>query len=413
MRVVFIGKAGVGKTTIFSRFTGRKIHPRPSNVKRVTSDWQTLPVKEDEKVFYTTDTVGVEDAEELEEFYEIIKTADLVGIVIDVSDFTDADVKLLGKARKKGLNFFIIANKIDEAKEPPFDFYKFSPHVFFISALHKLGFKKLKDFLFSMAQKALPESKPVRVVVCGSPNAGKSTFLNAIFGKKRFRVSEIPGTTNEIVEEFLKTQKGVISFLDTAGFFRRFKRDDLKLYNFRFLRDALQKSDIAIFVVDASTPLKISDFKIANFIKNKPTILVFNKIDILDKREMQNLRKNASHLFGDLPDPEIFFVSALKNRGIKKVIDEIFKLKERKEMPLENLNRFVRRTIQETGLPLFLLNVKQIFDRDAGGPSILIRYRRKKGIFNFQKKKAFVRTLRQKYFLKGVPIKIKWQEARR
>jgi len=58
MRVVFIGKAGVGKTTIFSRFTGRKIHPRPSNVKRVTSDWQTLPVKEDEKVFYTTDTVG-------------------------------------------------------------------------------------------------------------------------------------------------------------------------------------------------------------------------------------------------------------------------------------------------------------------------------------------------------------------
>lgn len=429
MKIVLFGKPGTGKTTLFSRLTKRKVYPRPRKVERVTSDYQTDFFSRDDRDFSVTDTVGFLGASGVPADSEIIKTADVVLVICDVNDFDSRDVKIINEVRRTGVPLGIVVNKVEsrvtEEKVP--DFYRFGLPVFGISALHKKGIDEMLEKLsvpsdssasenteaeFTLpddvgAECTLPDKRAdVSCIVVGAPNVGKSTFLNAVLKRERFRTSPEPGTTNEVVAEVLDTDRGSVCFFDTAGIFRRFRKSELRIYNMRLLQDCLKKSDIVCFMIDAADSISSKDLRIAALIKKKPCIMVFNKMDAVAPREKGRLRSISGLFFPYLPEPPEIFISALKKTGVNKVVREIFEIKERNSARLQNIDRTVKAVFKKSRMTLFVLLARQV---GFSPPEILIKYRRKKKLSDSDIR-YLSRQIRKKFSLRGIPLGIRWQK---
>ncbi|MFH1352664.1 MAG: GTPase [bacterium] len=408
MKIVLLGKPGTGKTTLFSRLTKRKIYPRPGNVERLTSDYQTDFFQWDGRVFYITDTVGFPWQAGVS-LGGIIKEADIILIVCAVNDFDNRDVEVIKKVRKMGVPAVIAVNKVEsrEEAEKVSDFYRFGLPVFGISALHKKGIDEMLEELPVPAKTSVKAGEnEVSCIVVGAPNVGKSTFLNAALHSRRFKTSPIPGTTNEVVTEVLNTPLGPVRFFDTAGIFRRFRKNELRIYNMHLLTDCLRKSDVVCFMVDAAAPVSSDDLRIAALIKEKPCILVFNKIDAVPAREKSCLRRVAAGIFPYLPDPPEFFISALEGRGVGGVLAEIFEIRKRNSTELRNIDRLVKNVFKKSGVNLFILLARQV---GFSPPRILIKYRKRTKLSDSDKR-YLSREIRKKFVLKGIPLNIKWRK---
>ncbi len=411
MRIIFIGKPGVGKTTLFSRLTKRQVYSRPKDTVSLTSDNQTGVFERDGVTYFIEDTVGLIDGKAVRTGAALLRSADVVFFLCDPRDFDTTDEEIINEARKFSRKLWVVANKTESeaAEEVAEELYRYGLPVFPISALHKKGIDDLFDEVEKLAVKeeALPDNENVSCLVVGAPNAGKSTFLNAVLGKRRFRTSSVPGTTNEIVGESCKTADGVIKFYDSAGIFRRYKREELRVYNMSLFKDALRAVDVVCFIIDASTQLMQKELRIAAMIKQKPCFLLFNKSDITPLAKRRMLMRHARKTFSYLPVPEIFMISAAKRKGIKKAVQEIFLLKKRAGVEFKGLDRRIKKIVEESRLHLFILMAKQVA---FSPPVIFIKYRSKRKPLTLADKRYLERMLRENYEIEGVPVKIKWQK---
>jgi len=411
MKIIFIGKPGAGKTTLFSRLTKRKTYSRPKDEASITSDYQTGVFERDGTTFFPVDTVGIVDARAVREGSALLKAADLVFVICDPMDFNAVDDEIIKEARKFSRKLWIVANKTEseEAEEAAEELYRYGIPVYSISALHKQGVDDLLDA--AREQLSLPaaphEDETVSCLVVGAPNAGKSTFLNAVLGESRFKTSPVPGTTNEIVGELFKTGGRVIKFYDSAGIFRRYRREELRVYNMSLFKDALRESDTVCFIIDASKQLTQKELRIAAMIKHKPCLLLFNKSDITPLSKRRMFMNHTRDTFAFLPAPEVFMLSAAKRKGINKAVREIFLLKDRAAINFQGLDRRVKKIVEESRLHLFILSAKQV---SFSPPAILIKYRSKRKELTSADKRYLERMLRENYEIKGVPVKIKWRK---
>jgi len=152
-------------------------------------------------------------------------------------------------------------------------------------------------------------------VIIGKPNVGKSSLLNALLMEKRAIVTDIPGTTRDVIEEYINIKGIPIKIIDTAGI-----RETKDLIERIGVERALEKVEIAeliLFVVDASKDLGEEDYKIIEKVKEKRTLVVLNKIDLglkLDEEKVKAL----------LPGKRIIKISALKDEGIERLRKEIY-----------------------------------------------------------------------------------------
>ncbi len=411
MRIIFIGKPGVGKTTFFSRLTKRKVYSRPADTVSLTSDNQTGVFKRDGITYFIEDTVGLIDGKAVRVGSALLKSADVVFCMCDPTDFNAVDEEIITEARKFSPLLWIVANKAesDKAEEAAEELYRYGLPVFSISALHKKGIDDLIDAAEELAVKEdAPEDKEdVSCLVVGAPNAGKSTLLNAVLGIRRFKTSSVPGTTNEIVGEICKTDDGVIKFYDSAGIFRRYKREELRLYNMSLFKDALRAADTVCFIIDASTQLMQKELRIAAMIKHKPCFLLFNKSDITPLSKRRMLMRHVRETFAFLPVPKVFMISATKRKGVGKAVKEIFLLKKRSAIEFKGLDRRIKKLVEDSRLHLFILMAKQIA---FSPPVIFIKYRSKRKPLTSADKRYLERMLRENYEIEGVPVKIKWQK---
>ncbi|MBU2527966.1 GTP-binding protein [bacterium] len=411
MKIIFIGKPGVGKTTLFSRLTKRQTYSRPKDEESITSDYQTGVFERDGVTFFPVDTVGLVDGRAVREGSSSLKDADLVFVICDPLDFNATDDEIINEARKFSRKLWIVANKSEseEAEEAAEELYRYGLPVYCISALHKKGVDDLLDEAEAQEVPAVdkPDKESVSCLVVGAPNAGKSTFLNAILGESRFKTSPIPGTTNEIVAETYSSEFGLIKFYDSAGIFRRYRREELRVYNMSLFKDALRETDTVCFIIDASKQLTQKELRIAALIKHKPCLLLFNKSDITPLSKRRMFMNHASETFSFLPAPGVFMVSAAKKKGIKKAVREIVLLKERAAINFQGLDRRIKKIVEESRLHLFILSAKQV---SFSPPAILIKYRSKRKPLTSADERYLERMIRENYELSGVPVKIKWQK---
>ena len=163
--------------------------------------------------------------------------------------------------------------------------------------------------------------KGINIAIVGAPNVGKSSILNALVGNERAIVTDIAGTTRDIIEEQTLFKGLKYNFIDTAGI-RNQTCDQVEKIGIEKSRKSIDSADIVLFVLDASRELQSEDTEILELVKNKNFITIVNKID--KKRVLQ-------------PQPNEIKVSALQEKDIDKIKEVIYNKVIAEELDFSNI----------------------------------------------------------------------------
>ncbi len=367
-KVVIIGRPNVGKSTLFNRLVGKRkaiVDETPG----VTRDAIKDQVEWNGKIFDLVDTGGiVADVEDplLDAVYKKAVgeavDADVILFMVDGDEgITAIDERIAELLRPYSDRVIVVVNKIDRAGEDSqYEFYSLGfSDVVGISSIHGTRTGDLLDKIVERfpeeEEGEISEELYPRVAVVGRPNVGKSTLLNALLGKDRAVVSDIPGTTRDAVDDILETPMGPIYFVDTAGLRRkRSKLDKLEFYAHTRSDRAIKNANIILHVVDATEGFTHKDAEIAADMldRGKGYILLLNKMDdiVEDKSALQKkFRELKNEILGNRPylrgiSIPILGISAKEGWNTDRIIDEIWQVAESHSMriPTSELNRYIQ-----------------------------------------------------------------------
>ena len=172
--------------------------------------------------------------------------------------------------------------------------------------------KKVKELLKSSSDgKMIQEG--IQTVILGKPNAGKSSLLNLLIGENKAIVTDIAGTTRDILEEYITLHGITLKIIDTAGI--RETEDVVEKIGVSRAREMEQKADLILYVVDSSAPLDENDEEIIGMLSDKKAIVLYNKTDLMPAVDMQDLKKRTGH--------PVIPISAKEETGIFELEEEI------------------------------------------------------------------------------------------
>ncbi len=336
--VAIVGRPNVGKSTLFNRLIQRR-EAIVDAVSGVTRDRHYGKTDWNGKEFSVIDTggyvVGSDDIFEAEIDKQVnlaIDEADAIVFMVDVeSGVTAMDEEVAGILRQAKKPVFLVVNKVDTAKREndAVEFYSLGLGEYFtISSINGSGTGDLLDALV----KSLPENQEdepdelPRFAVVGRPNAGKSSFINALIGEDRYIVTDIAGTTRDSIDTKYNRYGFEFNLVDTAGIRKKSKvKEDLEFYSVMRSVRAIEHSDVCILVVDATRGFEGQDqsiFWLAE--KNRKGIVILvNKWDLVEKdthttKQFEQKIRNEIAPFTDVP---IIFISALTKQRIFKAIE--------------------------------------------------------------------------------------------
>ncbi len=171
------------------------------------------------------------------------------------------------------------------------------------------------DLLLKTYRKGEIVREGIKLAIVGRPNVGKSSLFNALVGYERAIVSEFRGTTRDFIEETLSIKGIPVKLLDTAGL--RETKDKVELIGIRKAKEKIEEADIVIFVFDLSEGITQEDLNIYEQIKHKDPIIVGNKSDLIDKKELDIFRKK--YYFKN-----VLFISTKLHKNLDQLEEEIF-----------------------------------------------------------------------------------------
>jgi tRNA modification GTPase len=154
----------------------------------------------------------------------------------------------------------------------------------------------------------------VAVAIVGRPNVGKSSLLNALLQQDRAIVTATPGTTRDVLEEWADIRGIAVKLMDTAGL--RKTNDLVELEGVRRAKEAVERSHLALLVMDASQPLQDEDHVLMDFVEKKKRILVLNKGDLPQRIQEEKIKER-------LLDSSLVKVSAMNSMGLERLQDVI------------------------------------------------------------------------------------------
>src|SRR5690348_2282268 len=308
----------------------------------VTRDRKELVCEWAGKRFVLVDTGGVDIADPApmtraiaQQAREAVAEADLVLFVVDArAGVTPGDEEVAQILREAHKPVFVLANKIDDPGQEPLalELHRLGlgdpvP----ISGLHGTGSGDLLDRVVAELERLAPAGRPVlpddaiRVAILGRPNVGKSSLVNALLGRERLIVSEIPGTTRDAVDTVLERGDRTFVLIDTAGLRRKRRhRQGIEYYSELRALEAAERADVALVLVDSAEGIVEQDLAIADVSRKADcsTLVVLAKWDIgivgiEDVRPRLEARLRQR--------PPLIAVSAKTGRGVERLLDLIEK----------------------------------------------------------------------------------------
>lgn len=352
--VALVGRPNVGKSTLFNVLAGERIsivQDKPG----VTRDRIYADVNWLDRDFTIIDTGGIEPdskdliLSEMKAQAEIaINTADVIIFITDIkSGLTDSDARVADILRRSGKHVVLTVNKVDNFDKFQYDVYEFynlgMGEPIPISAGQRKGIGELLDEvvkLFPDKQPGENEDSRPRIAIVGKPNVGKSSIINKLIGENRVIVSDIAGTTRDAVDTDVVHNGKEYVFIDTAGL-RKKKKIKEELEHFMILRtiSAVERSDVAVIVIDAAEGVTEQDAKIAGIAhdRGKGVIIAVNKWDSIEKNDktMNETTKKIREVLSFMPYAEIVFISALTGQRLMKLYDMIDKVIENSTLRIQ------------------------------------------------------------------------------
>lgn len=162
----------------------------------------------------------------------------------------------------------------------------------------------------------------IKTVIAGTPNTGKSSLLNLLVGRERAIVTNIPGTTRDSIEEYIKLDHALIKLIDTAGIRRT--DNEVEKIGVGIAGQAVKDADLVLFVVDIGRKINDEDRQVLELIKDKKTIVIFNKTDIADP----DAEKEYENILGNYKRVRISTKTGDGADELKKVVSDMFDFQE-------------------------------------------------------------------------------------
>ena len=355
--VAIVGRPNVGKSTFFNRLIKRReaIVDAVSGVTRDRhygkTDWNGVE-------FSVIDTggylAGGDDTFQKEIDKQVnlaIDEADAIIFMVNVEDgLTGMDESVAALLRKSKKPVFVVVNKVDSnnRRDDAHEFYALGfEHLFSISSINGSGTGDLLDELVkSLPEKEQKEEENLpRFAVVGRPNAGKSSFINALIGEDRYIVTDIAGTTRDAIDTRYNRFGFEFNLVDTAGIRRKSKvKEDLEFYSVMRSIRAIEHSDVCILMLDATRGFESQDANIFWLAQRnrKGIVILVNKWDLVEKEN--NTAKAYEAAIRKEIEPftavPIIFVSALNKQRIYKAIETAVEVynNRTKRIPTRQLN---------------------------------------------------------------------------
>src|SRR5271168_2511350 len=325
--VAIVGRPNVGKSALFNCLAGRDISlvfDRPGT----TRDRLVTSARWDRHRLTLIDTggIGVEDREGFgdaiaREVEIALAAATEIIFVVDAREgLTPLDQSVARLLRKSSRPVFVAANKVDGDKQANLDgeFQRMGfKGVFPVSAAHRRGLEELRDAIVAdwgdapeHVEPTVRPVRPTRLAIVGRPNVGKSSLINALIAEPRAIVSEVPGTTRDAVDIAYTWRGQPYLFIDTAGMRQeRRMQDALERAMTGRTAHAINRADVCILVIDASTGVTMQDKKIAGLIQDAhaPCMIVVNKWDLA--REQGDATRAKEREYYEQVKQDMFFLS--------------------------------------------------------------------------------------------------------
>jgi GTP-binding protein len=336
--VAIVGRPNVGKSTLFNRMIQSR-EAITDSVSGVTRDRHYGRSDWNGKEFSLIDTggyvIGSDDVFETEIDHQVelaINEADAILFMVNAEEgITPMDEDVAKLLRKVTKPVFLVVNKVDnnQREQDAYEFYNLGLGEYYsVSSMNGSGTGDLLDDLV----KVLPDTEEEqrddlpRFAVVGRPNAGKSSFINALIGEDRYIVTDIPGTTRDSIDTKYNRFGFDFNLVDTAGIRRKKKvREDLEFYSVMRSVRAIEHCDVCIVMLDATRGF---DGQVQNIFwlaqrNRKGIVVLVNKWDLIDKetntaKEFEAKIRKEMEPFTDVP---IVFISVLNKQRIHKAIE--------------------------------------------------------------------------------------------
>ncbi|MGN8382563.1 ribosome biogenesis GTPase Der [Helicobacter pylori] len=439
--IAILGQPNVGKSSLFNRLARERI-AITSDFAGTTRDINKRKIALNGHEVELLDTGGMaKDALLSKEIKALnLKAAQMSDLILYVVDGksipSDEDIKLFREVFKINPNCFLVINKIDndKEKERSYAFSSFGiPKSFNISVSHNRGISALIDAILNALNlnqiieqdldadilesletpnNALEETKEeeiIQVGIIGRVNVGKSSLLNALTKKERSLVSSMAGTTIDPIDETILIGDQKICFVDTAGIRHRGKILGIEKYALERTQKALEKSHIALLVLDVSAPFVELDEKISSLADKHSLgiILILNKWDIR-YAPYEEIMATLKRKFRFLEYAPVITTSCLKARHIDEIKHKIIEVYEcfSKRIPTSLLNSVINQATQKHPLPSDggkLVKVYYATQFATKPPQISLVMNRPKAL-HFSYKRYLINTLRKEFNFLGTPL---------
>jgi GTPase len=362
--VALVGRPNVGKSTLFNRLVGARV-AIVEDVPGTTRDRIYGAAEWSGREFTVIDTGGLE-AEPSSEMSRAIRgqaevamsEADVIVLVVDAREgLTAEDEAIAQMLRASSKPVLVAPNKADNAERrlDAVEFFGLGlTEVTPISSAHGTGTGDLLDLIVARLPVAEPEeaTQGVRVAIVGRPNVGKSSIINAILLQERLVVSDVPGTTRDVIDSPIEHNGERIVLIDTAGIRRRGRIErGIELYSVVRTLRAVERSDVVVLVLDGVEGITSQDTHLAGYARDnhKGLVIVVNKWDLVPKTpkvtaEFTQLVRSAFAFVAFAP---VLFTSAVTRRGLGQMLDTVLRIwvERNKRISTSKLNDLLERAI--------------------------------------------------------------------
>ncbi len=369
--VSIIGRPNVGKSTLFNRLIGKRraiTDPTPGVTRDPIPERWLLgnhPVTLVDSGGVKLDQEGLDYAV-TEKSMSLLEVSDVIVFLMDVMEITAEDQMLLESLRPYSDKVVLAVNKVDDPSREDLVWNYFShgfQRVVGISAAHGLGIEELEDSILGMLDMERTEEIPeepetIKLAILGKPNTGKSTLTNLLTGRDISIVSEIAGTTRDVMQGTFVYKGTEYTVLDTAGIRRKSKvEEDVEYYSVNRAIKTIDDADVVLLMIDVNEGLAEQDKKIAQLIvrRGKGIILVLNKIDALNgpKNQLEAIKDRVRFLFPILNFSPLVPISALEGVDIGKLLDTVWQVWRQlnKRIDTSDLNNALSKWTEENEPP--------------------------------------------------------------
>jgi len=450
--VALVGRPNVGKSSLFNRLAGQRlavIDDVPGTTRdrlHADSDWAGVD-------FIVVDTGGIDpttvkvgdgnvplsigSSEFIKEIrYQAeaaIRDADAIILLVDVeSGVTPADIEVADILRKNQKKvdgkltppIILAVNKCDskQRRDQVYEFYELGiGDVFAISAMHGLGTGDLLDKLVEVMDVEQDQDyeeeddNTVKIAIVGKPNAGKSSLLNKLVGEDRSIVSPIAGTTRDVVDETMDYEGTPVRLLDTAGIRRRGKIEPgVEKYSVIRAMRAIERADVALLVIDATTNITNQDTHIAGYILDewKSTVVVVNKWDAIEKDTftIEEYKKKIRHELNFIDYVPILFISALTGQRVNQVLPTAIEVQNERMVRLttSQINKILRKAVAQHAPPSHSGRHFKIYygTQVRSDPPTFLIFVNDPQLLHFTYKRFLENRIRETYRFLGTPIRL-------